>query len=186
LRYLLIPGINGSGPDHWQTPWELALGDAAARIAPGSWDEPVEEDWIAAVGRGIDALTSSAASPERVVLVAHSLGCIAAGSRLVRGPRDERVAGAFLVAPPDREEPSVPGPAAAFALPTVPLRVPALVVASQDDPYLSPRRAAWLADAWGAGLVDAGAVGHINDESGLGDWPAGRALLTAFVAGLGG
>lgn len=36
---------------------------------------------------------------------------------------------------------------------------------------------------WKAGLVMAGAAGHINGDSGLGAWPFGAALLEAFVAG---
>ena len=31
-------------------------------------------------------------------------------------------------------------------------------------------------------LVDAGSRGHLNADSGLGDWPEGRALLTALAA----
>jgi predicted alpha/beta hydrolase family esterase len=182
----MIPGINGSGPEHWQTPWERELGDVAARIAPRSWDEPDEADWLEAVARGVDALSGAGErATDRVVLVAHSLGCIAAAGYLTRGPGDERIAGAFLVAPPDLDAPSVPGPAAAFALPTDGLPVPGLVVASQDDPYCTPDRAAWMAAGWGTPVVDVGALGHVNDDSGLGDWPAGRRLLTAFVAGLG-
>jgi predicted alpha/beta hydrolase family esterase len=217
LRYLLIPGIGGSGPEHWQTHWERALGAACLRFAPRSWDAPEEDDWLAAITRGVDLLArrdvddgtlagvdvlaaaapatpppvdhdapARAAADGRIVLVAHSLGCLAAASWLTRGPRDDRVAGAFLVAPPDREAPSVPAPAAAFACPAEPLGVPALVAASRDDPCLAFPRAVRIARAWAAPLVDLGAVGHVNDESGLGDWPVGRGLLTAFVAGLGG
>lgn len=185
MRYLLIPGIHGSGPGHWHTHWEHELGDACVRLAPRSWDEPEQDDWIAAVGRGIDALTGPDRGADRVVLVAHSLGCLAAASRLTREPGDERIAGAFLVAPPDREAPSVPAPAAAFACPAAALPVPTVVVASEDDPYATLPRTRRMADAWAAPLVDVGAHGHLNEESGLGAWPVGRGLLTAFVAGLG-
>ena len=39
-----------------------------------------------------------------------------------------------------------------------------------------------LAAAWGARLVDGGALGHINAESGLGAWPQGQALLLQLLA----
>ena len=39
-----------------------------------------------------------------------------------------------------------------------------------------PAAAGILAD-WGAEVVDIGNAGHINGESGLGDWSEGRALL---------
>jgi predicted alpha/beta hydrolase family esterase len=121
-----------------------------------------------------------------VVLVAHSLGCLATASRLTREPGDDRIAGAFLVAPPDREAPSVPAPAAAFACPARALAVPAVVVASEDDPYATLPRTRRMADGWAAPMVDVGAHGHLNEDSGLGAWATGRGLLTAFVAGLGG
>jgi predicted alpha/beta hydrolase family esterase len=59
---------------------------------------------------------------------------------------------------------------------------PVLMVASVDDPYGTPTYAAARAAAWGAELVQAGALGHINGSSGLGDWPWGRALLSEFIA----
>jgi predicted alpha/beta hydrolase family esterase len=34
-----------------------------------------------------------------------------------------------------------------------------------------------LAKAWGSELIDLGERGHINAQSGLGDWPQGLALL---------
>ena len=55
------------------------------------------------------------------------------------------------------------------------------VVFSQDDPYCAPERAAAFAQAWGSGLVSAGPRGHLNADSGLGDWPEGLALLHALA-----
>jgi predicted alpha/beta hydrolase family esterase len=40
-----------------------------------------------------------------------------------------------------------------------------------------------MARDWGASLVVAGASGHLNGESGLGDWPEGRAWLNALLDG---
>ena len=57
------------------------------------------------------------------------------------------------------------------------LPFPALVVASSDDFYVTPERAAFFAEKWGAKLVNIGAKGHINAASNLGDWPEGCALL---------
>jgi predicted alpha/beta hydrolase family esterase len=51
------------------------------------------------------------------------------------------------------------------------------VVASRDDPFTRFERAQSFAQAWGSEFIDYGARGHINAESGLGDWPEGRALL---------
>ncbi|TIX39355.1 MAG: hypothetical protein E5V36_19965, partial [Mesorhizobium sp.] len=36
-------------------------------------------------------------------------------------------------------------------------------------------------ERWGSDLHIAGPLGHINGDSGLGDWPAGMELLAAFL-----
>ena len=38
-----------------------------------------------------------------------------------------------------------------------------------------------LAAAWGSEIVSLGAAGHVNADSGLGDWPEGIALLQALA-----
>jgi predicted alpha/beta hydrolase family esterase len=64
------------------------------------------------------------------------------------------------------------------------LRFPSLIIASTNDPYGALEATQRRAGDWQSGLVVAGALGHINASSGLGDWPQGRALLEAFRAGL--
>jgi hypothetical protein len=46
-----------------------------------------------------------------------------------------------------------------------------------NDPFMTIERARCLATAWGAGLVNAGACGHINVAAGFGAWPAGEKIL---------
>jgi predicted alpha/beta hydrolase family esterase len=93
------------------------------------------------------------------------------------------VSGALLVAPPDTERDDIP-PQLHGWRPIVmnQLPFPATVVASSNDPYCSLERAGVLASAWGASLVVAGPRGHLNAESGLGDWPEGSALLHELTA----
>ncbi len=62
-------------------------------------------------------------------------------------------------------------------MPLLRLPFPSTVVASSNDPYVSLERARYFAQCWGSQFVDLGAAGHINTASGLGDWPAGVALL---------
>jgi predicted alpha/beta hydrolase family esterase len=52
-----------------------------------------------------------------------------------------------------------------------------LVVASTNDPFGSADYARRCAEAWGSEFIQAGAVGHINADSGLGEWPEGLTLL---------
>lgn len=175
--YVTLPGIGGSGDPHWQTLWERA-DPRFQRFEPSSWDQPVLQDWVAAVDRTV----GSVGGP--VVLVAHSLACLLVAHWSARGYTGE-VAGAFLVSVPDPEGPRFPAAAASFrAPPSTALPFPSLIVASSNDPYGTIEYAHQRRNQWNTGIVEVGALGHINASSGLGAWEQGRALLTAFAAGL--
>jgi predicted alpha/beta hydrolase family esterase len=177
IDVLTLPGIGGSGDAHWQTLWERA-DPSMRRFRPTSWDAPELADWC----RALDEAVAAARTPP--LLVAHSLACLLVAHWQTMSSLP--VAGAFLVAVPDPESPSFPREAADFAdPPSDRLRFPSLIVASTDDPYGSLDYAHRRAAQWGAGIVEAGPLGHINGASGLDDWPQGRALRTAFAAALG-
>jgi predicted alpha/beta hydrolase family esterase len=174
LRILTVPGLGGSGPAHWQTRWEVRHGDG--RVGQRDWDRPDLDLWLAALTAAL------AAADQPVVLAAHSLGAVLvahAARRGLTGP----VRGALLVAPADVDDPAcTPPETRGFSpVPLAPLPFPATIVASQNDPYVAFDRARAFAAAWGATFVDAGPRGHLNADSGLGDWSEGRALLTALL-----
>lgn len=173
---LIVPGLGGSGPAHWQTRWE-ALYPRHARLVQRDWDHPERGDWLAALGAALEA------AHEPVALVAHSLGCALVAHAASR-PYAKSIAAALLVAPADVDSPAhTPPETRSFApMPTQPLPFPATVVASEDDPYVTLARARAFAAAWGAGFVAAGRRGHLNADSGLGDWPDGRRLFEALLA----
>ncbi len=174
---IFLPGLGGSGPDHWQSRWQ-AIEPAAIRFAPTSWDAPDLDDWIAALDRAV------ATAGPGVLLVAHSLGALLVPHWAARRG-GEGIVGAFLVAPPDVEGPAAPPEVAGFRdVPQAKLPFPALLVFSRTDPYASPDFAARSALGWRAGQIDAGELGHINVASGHGYWAQGAMLLTAFRAGL--
>jgi hypothetical protein len=174
-RVLVLPGYADSGPDHWQTLWEGQFG--YVRVVQQDYLAPDRGPWVATLERAVRA------SPDRAVLVAHSLGCILVAHWAETGTVDA-VQGALLVAPPDVDEARefVPELASFAPVPRRRLPFPSMLVASTDDPYCDPARARELAEGWGARLVDAGAAGHLNAESGLGAWPAGHALLAELLA----
>ena len=60
-----------------------------------------------------------------------------------------------------------------LAPPRAPLGFPALLVASENDSWISVEQARSWADIWGAEFVNAGSAGHINVASGHGPWPEG-------------
>ena len=57
-----------------------------------------------------------------------------------------------------------------------PLHYPSILVGSSNDPYCPARLASAYARAWGSEFVRLQNLGHINTESGHGDWPLGKAL----------
>lgn len=179
MRLTYVPGIGGSDSTHWQSIWE-SEDPGAVRISPESWDEPEQSDWM----RALDEV-AAAHGDRPAVLVAHSLGCLAAVMWASLNP--ERTAGLFLVAPPDRSGPNFPSAAHSFDdASEIRLTVPTLVVGSEDDRYCDPATAAELAEGWGARIVNSGQNGHINSASGLGRWKQGHDLLTAFISGVTG
>ena len=175
---LIVPGLNDSGPEHWQSHWLDACPDTR-RVDLGSWHDPLRNSWV---GR-LDMAVRTADRP--VILVAHSLGChaVAWWAAWERPDAGGPVIGAMLVAPPDVEAPGADPRLARFA-PVVPCRLPfpSLLVASRNDPYITRPAARRLARVWGSRFVDAGALGHINAASAIGDWPHGRGLLDTLVA----
>jgi len=169
-RYLLLPGWQNSGPEHWQSRWETEFG--FERVEQADWEWPRRGDWMAR----LDEVLLQSEAP--AVLIAHSLGCQLVASWAEHSQHTARVMAALLVAPPDTEREGFPPQLHNWRpIRRSPLPFPALVVISSDDPYCSPERATQMAADWGASVCMLGAYGHINGESGLGDWPQGKALL---------
>jgi predicted alpha/beta hydrolase family esterase len=167
---LVLPGYGDSGPGHWQSRWEAADGNLR-RVLQRDWLMPDRAEWLAMLEREIVAC---AAPP---VLVAHSLGCALVAHRVKAGGGG--IKAALLVAPADVEVLALTVEAVqSFApMPLVPLPFPSVVVASSDDPYVTPGRAAAFARAWGSRLVTLTRAGHVNTDSGFGPWDEGRRLL---------
>ncbi|MEU5698039.1 RBBP9/YdeN family alpha/beta hydrolase [Streptomyces aurantiacus] len=179
--YVILPGIDGSDEKHWQSLWENEWGASAVRIAPASWSRPDLSDWVAAVQAAYEVASERDGQDDQVVLVAHSLGCWAAAQWLERVRPDGVTA--FLVAPPNPQGPAFPRAAAStfLGVSARPLPCPSLMVASDDDPYCDPTASASFAQGWQAQPSFVGSHGHINSDSGLGDWQAGREFLRTLV-----
>ena len=172
-RVLLLPGWQNSGPAHWQSRWEALHG--FRRVEQGDWLWPRRGDWMAR----LDEVVQGDDTP--VVLVAHSLGCHLVAAWAAHSKHTASVRAALLVAPPDPEREDTP-PNLYNWRPIVRQRLPftSLVVASSDDPYCGLARASGLAADWGSAWCLLGALGHINGDSHLGDWPEGLALLQSL------
>lgn len=175
---LIVPGLNDSGPGHWQTLWQQALPNAE-RVELGMWADPHRNTWVNQLNLAIHR----AGRP--VILVAHSLAChvVSWWAECERPGADGPVKGALLVAPPEVEQGKVDERLARFApVPSQALPFPSILAASRDDPWIAFGRARRLARVWKSRFVDAGWLGHINADSGVRDWPFGQYLLRQLSA----
>jgi predicted alpha/beta hydrolase family esterase len=182
LTVLVLPGLGGAGPDHWQTAWQGAF-PAMQRVEQANWEHPVYEDWST---RLTEAVTRA---PRPVVLMAHSLGTSLTmrWSHENRDGHARKVTGAFLVAPTDRDrfdaQATSPvkgwGPMILERLP-----FPSMVIASRNDDRVAFDRAQLFANAWGATFIDAGNLGHIGSAMKLGLWPFGLFHFGRFIGSL--
>jgi len=173
---LIIPGWNGSGDGHWQSVWERKY-RKFRRVEQRDWRRPHREDWTHSLTEAI----ASAESP--VVLVAHSLGCLAVACCVETSPETARkIDCALLVAPPDLSQPTAPEPLRRFApVPRNQLPFRSQLIGSENDPYMALSAAERLAADWGSHFLNAGSVGHINCASGFGDWPQGELYLERLM-----
>ena len=173
---LTVPGLNGSGPGHWQTRWEQTRADCA-RAELGSWSSPRRNSWVTKLDMAIRT------APAPVVLVAHSLGCITVAwwASLVGQPQGWPVVGALLVAPPHVEQHPDARLAGFSPVPRAALPFPSIVAGSRDDPYATMDQMRDMAGGWLSRFVDIGECGHINADSGLGTWLEGQALVQQVI-----
>jgi len=173
-RLLLLPGWLDSGASHWQSRWGTLHG--YVRVEQDDWVWPRRGDWMAR----LDEVVLGSDRP--AVLIAHSLGCHLVAAWAAHTQHAARVRAALLVAVPDTEREDMP-PNLFNWRPIEPRRLPfaSLAVVSSDDPYCAPARAAQILRDWGSDSFDVGARGHINGDSGLGDWAQGQTLLRALL-----
>lgn len=176
---LTMPGLDGSGADHWQTLWEEQLPNCR-RVEVADWSRPDRNQWVESLGRAISRTSG------KIIIVAHSLGChtVVWWAKLRWSPacRDKIVA-ALLVAPPCLGKDCQSTRLFGFRpVPKDELPFPSILVASRNDPYCGFDTAEHLAEYWGCRLADAGSLGHINASSGIGDWEDGLALLESLIA----
>jgi hypothetical protein len=169
-NYFIVPGLGNSGPEHWQTYFENS-GNNFQRINQQEWDAPHCSDWIATIDKAIAGY-----DPSTVILIGHSLGCSTIAHWASTYKR--KIKGALLVAPSDVENPVYTFPATGFApIPLNKINFKTIVVASENDPWVSLERAKYFAKNWGSELVSIGNAGHINTSSGYGKWNEGLAIL---------
>jgi len=172
-NYLIIPGYGGSDSNHWQT-WLENTQLNFKRINQNDWNNPDISDWISTIDN-----TISAYNPETVVLVAHSLGCLAIAEWAACYNRN--IKAALLVAPPDTELVDRKLKRKLFIQePLQKLNFPTILVASTTDPWATIEKAEFYANNWGSELINIGDAGHINSISGHYEWHEGLEILNSI------
>jgi uncharacterized protein len=169
-KTLIVPGLDGSAAPHWQH-WWAATDPKALMVDLSDVSAPRPAVWEA-------ELASTILQHPDCVLVGHSLGAVLVARILTKWPQ-LKVRAALLVAPAETAGSDRIGQFG--PIPERPLGVPAMVVASRNDPWMRFTRARGLALEWGADLIDLGFAGHINVASGFGPWPEGKALRDRLV-----
>ncbi len=194
LHHLILPGWQNSGSDHWQSLWEQQLD--ATRVQQHDWMRPLRGDWITRLEDCIlsknehstqylpaqDAKNASNSQDKDILLVAHSLGCHLVSAWAALSQNTHRIKGALLVAPPDGIRENFPQELKSWRPPVL-QRLPfkSICIISANDPFCDLQPGKDMAAAWGSELVELGNKGHINADSGLSDWPQGRALLAQLA-----
>jgi predicted alpha/beta hydrolase family esterase len=163
FRILVMPGLHGSGLDHWQTAWELWYPEFQ-RIEQSDWEKADLDVWAR------NLIEHAADDFRPIVVVAHSFGCLATVRASLLQPGI--IAGALLVAPADPDRFNVEP-----LLPSSTLGLQTTIVASTNDPFMRPEVAEKWAKKWGSNLLMIRDAGHINVQSGHRDWPWGLELL---------
>lgn len=166
-RVLIVPGLNDSDANHWQTLWQQRIANSE-RIEVEDWHEADLDKWRTAIKKSLSSLDRPA------ILIAHSFGALAAASIAADYP--ELIAGLFLVAPADPEKFKI-----ADRLPARRLSVPVHLIASDNDPWMNISEAEHWALTWGANFLRLKNKGHINSKSAVGVWQEGLHQLNALV-----
>jgi predicted alpha/beta hydrolase family esterase len=167
-RVLIVPGLRGSEPDHWQG-WLQRFSRDAVRVVQHDWHVPDLRRWSARIGATLDR-----AGPGPWLAVAHSFGALALAHHLVRDEPDQRVAAALLVAPADPDKFGI-----GELMPSGALPVPTTLVLSTSDPWLSLAAGERWARRWQARSISLGDAGHINVAAGFGPLPLARRWVLA-------
>lgn len=169
-KILTIPGYAGSGKKHWQSLWENEY-ENIQRVEQDDWDNPQLASWV-------KRLNSSINTNENYILVGHSLACSLISHWALQHDSSS-IIGALLVSPADVNSPEhTPEQIRNFApMPLAKLPFKSIVVASNNDPFVSFERATFFAEAWGSRLINIGSYGHINADSELSSWEFGKNLV---------
>ncbi|KYP15484.1 alpha/beta hydrolase [Flavihumibacter sp. CACIAM 22H1] len=170
MKYINVPGLYNSGPEHWQTKWEETYPTDFIRVQQDNWNSATKEKWV----HNLQAAIATVKEP--MILIGHSLGAITIRHWLEEF-KNPLIRAVLLVAPADVECTALKAVSSFAPIPKSTIQVRGFVVASTNDPYVAIERTATWAAYWGSRFISVGNKGHINALSGIGYWEEGWNLL---------
>ena len=160
--FLILHGLEGSGPGHWQTWLAERLRARGEVVAYPDLPDPFDPEpatWEAALKEVLSA--------DQVVLC-HSLACLLWLRAAAKGfATAERV---LLVAPPCREDIEPVARFLGHGAQAADIEN-ALIVCSDADEYCPPGAVETYAKPLGIPAHILPGAGHINTDAGYGEWP---------------
>ena len=169
VHTVIVPGVGGSDATHWQS-WLQQQITNSSRVLQADWNQPILTPWVDNFYRHIMSLNRP------VQVVAHSFGCLTTIAALAKYPALKHwIRSVLLVAPANPARFSQSGFATheenfSRIFGNFRLTIPALMVVSENDPWLKLTDALHYAKTWNIPYVNQGMVGHINVASGYGKW----------------
>jgi uncharacterized protein len=164
--YLILHGLAGSGPGHWQTWLAARLKADAERVAYPDLpdpDLPSPDAW-----RGVLEGELAALPAGETIVICHSLACLLWLHHVADGgAQADRL---LLVAPPS-ESAGLQEIEAFFPAPLPALAGGARLVCSDDDPYCPEGAATLYGERLGIPTDVLPGAGHVNPETDYGPWP---------------
>ena len=164
--FLILHGLGGSGPGHWQTWLAARLKADNARIAYPDLpdpDLPSPHAWRGVLDGELAALPAG-----ETIVICHSLACLLWLQHVADGgAQADRL---LLVAPPS-EAAGLAEIEAFFPVSLPALSRGARLVCSDDDPYCPEGAATLYGRPLGIPTDLLPGAGHINPETGYGPWP---------------
>jgi uncharacterized protein len=166
-NFLILHGLGGSGPGHWQTWLAARLRADSERVAYPDLPDP-ELPSLHAWRETLDGELEALPDGESIV-VCHSLACLLYLHHVADGgAQANRV---LLVAPPS-ENAGLPQLAGFFPAPLPALQAGARLVCSDDDPYCPEGAASLYGEPLGIPVDLLPGGRHLNPDAGYGPWPA--------------
>ena len=171
MAFLLLHGLEGSGPAHWQAWLAGRLRERGLQVSFPSLpeaDNPRLDRWLDALHEELERLPVA-----DTTVICHSLGCLLWLHHAARSPA-QTVARALLVAPPqpDVDDPQSPGfrPVPLDREGVAAAAGETLLVCSTDDPWGPPEVARRIGEAIGVPIDWIEDAGHVNPPGGYGPW----------------